>query len=207
MGEQDYFSKCAYLAAMKKLLTSLMFGLISISFFAQELQLPSQLKNTPDPYYVWKKEDGQKQELLGVLYKVENDSFFTIPRNTFFQLERRFLNYPNSVSRNFLEGYSINNTQLKGYRKGRVYFYAILGTVAGAGVAVADVVRSHRQCNRDFFCNVSRDRNRRFTDLGTVGIGAGAGFVTGLVVGSVKIKIPLNDYPKMRRYTLFQELL
>ncbi|MEM8525817.1 MAG: hypothetical protein AAGG68_14345 [Bacteroidota bacterium] len=192
---------------MKNLLLLLIFGLASASLLGQELQLPSQLQNTPDPYYVWKQNDGQRQEMLGVLYKVEKDSFYTISKNTFFDLERRFLNYPNSVSRNFLDAYPINNTQLKGYRKGRVYFYAILGTVAGAGVAVADVVQSHRKCNRDFFCNTSRERNRRFTDLSVVGIGAGAGLVTGIVVGSIKIKIPLNDYPRVRRYTLFQELL
>jgi len=196
-----------YLAAMKNLLALLIFGLFSFSLLAQDLELPSQLPKTPDPYYVWKKNASDKQELLGVLYKIENDSFFTIPRTTFFQLEQRFLNYPNSVSRNFLEAHLIADTQLKGYRKGKVYFYTILGTVAGAGVAVADIVQSHRKCNRDFFCNVNRDRNRRFTDLEAVGIGAGAGLVAGFVVGSIKIKIPLNDYPKVRRYTLFQELL
>ncbi|MEL6721224.1 MAG: hypothetical protein AAFP82_21165 [Bacteroidota bacterium] len=192
---------------MKNLLLLLIFTSITTSLLAQDLELPSQLPDTPDPYYIWRKNSDQKQELLGILYKVENDSFYTIPRNTFFELEQRFLNYPNSVSRNFLEAYPIAGTQAKGYRKGRVYFYSILGAVIGAGVGVADVVQSHRKCNRDFFCNVNGGRNRRFTDLGTVGIGAGAGLIAGVVVGSIKVKIPLNDYPSIRKYTLFRELL
>ncbi|MEL6944163.1 MAG: hypothetical protein AAFO82_16000, partial [Bacteroidota bacterium] len=81
---------------MKNLLLLLIFTSITTSLLAQDLELPSQLPDTPDPYYIWRKNSDQKQELLGILYKVENDSFYTIPRNTFFELEQRFLNYPRS---------------------------------------------------------------------------------------------------------------
>ena len=70
-----------------------------------------------------------------------------------------------------------------------------------------DIVQSHRECNRDFFCNLNgnRNRNRRFSDGAVVGMGAAAGGILGLSVGMIKFKIPLDNRRKVRKYTFFRE--
>ena len=151
---------------------------ISIGAIAQSADIVK-----PTPYYVWQKGESK---MLGVLYKIEEDSFSVIPNDLFFAQEERFLAYPNTLSDNFLNKYPINGQQIKGRRKGFFYFYTVLGAVVGAGVGVYDVVRSYQQCNNDPFCNLGlTNRQRSISDVGVVGIGAAAGTVVGMAVGSL----------------------
>lgn len=144
--------------------------------------------------------------MLGVLYKVEQDSFYVIPKTVFLAQEERFLNYPNSISANFLEAYPIDNQQIKGRKKSTSYLYTILGGVIGAGVGIFDIVRSYRACDRDPLCNTGLvERERELSDGVVVGIGAAAGLGVGALAGSLKVDIPLKDKAKIRRYTIFRE--
>lgn len=197
INQQLSHFKKYYLAAMKYLL---LLGFITYahSVFSQSTSLKA-----PTPYYVWQKGESKA---LGILYKVEQDSFYVIPKAVFFAEEERFLEYPNSVSSNFLKAYPLDNQQIKGRKKNASYFYTILGAVVGAGVGLVDVVRSYRACDLDPLCNIGLvKREREFSDGVVVGIGAATGLGVGIFVGSLKSTIPMKDKAKIRRYTIYRE--